>query len=231
MRCFPFMILIVAMFVATAMGTAPSSFARDGAAPEINRPFAEPDYGAWVQRFERPGREVYDKRADIVTATGVRAGMHVADIGAGTGLFTLLFADAVGPSGTVYAVDVSPGFIQNIEERAQKRGLENVVGIINTQKDTRLPPGSIDLAFMSDTYHHFEHPLQMLASVHSALRPGGGLVVVDFEREENVGSQWVLSHVRAGKETVINEIEAAGFELVEDRPLLRENFFLQFKKR
>lgn len=231
MRRFSSMLMAVVVFALTAAGTAVSSFARDGASPEINRPFAEPDYGTWVKRFESPGREVYDKRADIVAATGVRAGMHVADIGAGTGLFTLLFADAVGPSGKVYAVDVSPGFIENIQQRAQKLGLKNVLGIINTQKDTRLPPSSVDLAFMSDTYHHFEYPMQMLASIHSALRPGGALVVIDFQREENVSSQWVLSHVRAGKETVINEVEAAGFELVEDRPLLRENFFLKFKKR
>ena len=83
----------------------------------------DPDWQRWVNTFERPGREVYDRRHAIVAASKVRPGMTVADIGAGTGLFTRLFAPAVEPDGTVYAIDISSTFIDNIlrtcREKAQ----------------------------------------------------------------------------------------------------------------
>jgi predicted methyltransferase len=94
-----------------------------------------------------------------------------------------------------------------------------------------LPAESIDLAFICDTYHHFEYPRAMLASIHQALKPGAELVVVDFELILGKSSNWVISHVRAGKEEVIAEIQAAGFELIEDnQQVLRNNYFLRFRK-
>ncbi len=204
--------------------------ARDGADPAINRPYLDPDFAQWVERFESPGREVYDQRMAIVAASGVKPGMRVADIGAGTGLFTLLFARAVGPTGHVTAVDISPTFISNIQRRAQNEKLGNVSARVNSQTDTGLPASSVDLVFISDTYHHFEQPRTMLASIHRALSPGGSLVVIDFERIEGKSSSWVLGHVRADKQSVIREIKAAGFQLSADKKLLKDNFFLRFTK-
>ena len=202
-----------------------------GADPSINRPYQSPDFAQWVKRFESPGREVYDRREAIVKATGVGPGMRVADIGAGTGLYTLLFARAVGPSGQIIAVDISETFTENIQARAQAEKLDNVSTLVSTQTETRLAPGSINLAFVCDTYHHFEQPAAMLDSIYRALKPGGALIVIDFERDEHTSTPWVLRHVRVGKEAVIEEIEAAGFRLVADEPLLKENFFLRFEKQ
>lgn len=196
--------------------------------PGINRHYQNPDYDHWWGVFERPGREVYDRRHDIVAASGVAPGMTVADVGAGTGLFTVLFAQAVGPQGTVYAVDIAPEFVGRTVARAQAEGFDNVKGVVNDQRQAGLPPGAVDLVFMSDTYHHFEYPQAMLASLHQALRPGGMLVVVDFRRQPGRSSTWVMEHVRADRETVIDEIEAAGFRLVEDSPLLQTNYLLRF---
>lgn len=197
--------------------------------PDINTQYENPDYQEWATVFERPGREVYDQRERIVAATGLKPGMAVADIGAGTGLFTRLFAGEVGPSGRVYAVDVAKPFIDNILRTAREQGLDNVEGIVNTQTDTRLPPESIDLAFVCDTYHHFEYPQKMLQSIHRALRPQGTLVVIDF-RKDPPAAPWIRDHVRAGQETVIQEIQAAGFRLIEAPELLRTNYFLRFRK-
>jgi predicted methyltransferase len=199
--------------------------------PGINAPFEHPSYGEWVERFEHEGREVYDRRAQIVEATGVAPGMVVADIGAGTGLFTRLFAPRVNPAGMVIAVDISKTFVENILRTSRERNLNNVQGVVNTPTDVALARESVDLAFVCDTYHHFEYPQSMLASIHRALKPNGTLVIVDFERVPGVSSSWVLNHVRAGKETVIAEIEAAGFKLIEERPLLRDNYFLRFAKQ
>lgn len=223
-RLLPVLGLLVAL-------AAPAIAQDQSVAPGINRPYHEPDYGVWVQRFERPGREIYDRRNEIVAAAGIRQGMVVADIGAGTGLFTRLFSPRVGPDGRVIAVDISDVFIDNIMRSAAQQGLSNIDGVVNTPTSTGLAAGSVDLAFVCDTYHHFEYPQRMLASIHSALRPGGELIIIDFRRIPGYSSSWVMGHVRTGKQTVVHEIEAAGFRFVGEQALLRTNYFLRFSKK
>lgn len=198
--------------------------------PSINQPFEGTRLGHWPDIFERPGREVYDQRLRILEASRLSKGMRVADIGAGTGLFTTLFARAVGPSGLVYAVDVSLGFVSSVSERAQAEGLDNVIAIRNSQQDTGLGEQSIELAFLCDTYHHFEEPAAMLGSIHRALKPGGSLIIIDFHRRPGSSSPWILSHVRAGRDQVVREATAAGFRLVEEPKILRQSYLLRFTK-
>jgi ubiquinone/menaquinone biosynthesis C-methylase UbiE len=199
---------------------------------EINKPFQNPDVADWVKRFESESREVYTRREAIVKALGLKPGMAVADVGAGTGLFTRMFAEHVGPTGKVYAVDVSAPFLKHIAAEARKRGLAQVQAVQGTQETINLPPGSIDVAFLCDTYHHIEQPARVLASIHRALRPGGRLVVVDFDRRQGVSSDFVLKHIRADKARFLAEIAAAGFEPIAtpDAPKLSENFFAEFRK-
>lgn len=111
--------------------------------------------------------------------------------------------------------------------------MRNVEGVVCAEDDTRLPKDSIDVAFVCDTYHHFEYPAQTLASIHRALRKGGELVVVEFHRIEGVSREWCMSHVRAGQEVFVSEILAAGFEqLAQDQlPGLKENYVVRFRKR
>src|SRR6267142_3154885 len=157
--------------------------AEEGAKPEINRPYVvDTDVARWNKSFSSERREVYVKRDDIVAAAGAKPGMTVADIGAGTGLFTMLFSDAVKPGGSVYAVDISPAFVEYIQETAKKRRVRNVTAILTDGVELKLPDASIDLVYMSDVYHHFEHPAETLASIRRVLKPGGRLVVVDYER-------------------------------------------------
>ena len=179
--------------------------------PGINTYFMDPDWQQWVNRFERPGREIYDRRFDILRASALSPGMDVAHIGAGTGLFTRLF-------------------VENILYQSREQGLMNIEGVVNSPGDTMLEEGSIDLAFTVDTYHHFEYPQSMLASIHKALRSGGRLIVVDFRKQPGASSDWVMKHVRASREKVIEEITAAGFVLIDDKPFLRANYFLVFRK-
>lgn len=195
---------------------------------DVNRYFFNPVFDEWVARFERPGREIYDRRQRIIEASAVKPGMVVADIGAGTGLFTRLFSQKVGESGKVYAVDISRVFVDNILRisREQKQG--NVVGIVNSADDVALPPQSIDLAFICDTYHHFEYPEAMMASIRRALKPAGSVVVIDFRKIPGVSTPWVMGHVRANESAVVREIESSGFRLVEGRDFLRTNYFLRF---
>lgn len=200
--------------------------------PGINAEYLRPDVDAaqWTERFEREGREIYDQRERIAAAAGLRPDWRVADIGAGSGLFTLLFAGRVGPRGEVIAVDIVPGFLDQIRQRARAAGFQNVRTVLATERSVELPPRSVDLAFVCDTYHHFEYPRNVLASLHRALRPGGELVLVEFKRVPGESSDWVLNHVRAGEEVFTAEIEAAGFKKVGRADFLRENYLVRFRK-
>jgi ubiquinone/menaquinone biosynthesis C-methylase UbiE len=203
-------------------------------AASMNKKFAAPDMDVaeFVKRFENDSRDIYAKRRDITQAVGLRPNDAVADIGAGTGLFSLLFAEQVGPKGTVYAVDISPGFVKYITEQAKQRGHERVVRtVLNTPDSAELPPDSIDVAFICDTYHHFEHPEKMLASIRRALRAGGRLVIIDFDLRKD-SSEFVKQRARAAKEVYCGEITAAGFELIEkkDAPAMQDNFYAEFRR-
>lgn len=202
------------------------------AKPGINAEYLKPDVDAaqWTERFEREGREIYDQRERIAAAAGLRPGLRVADIGAGSGLFTLLFAERVGPQGEVFAVDIVPAFLDHIRRRAAAAGFKNVRTVLATERSVELAPRSVDLAFVCDTYHHFEYPRHTLASLHRALKPGGELVLVEFRRVPGESSDWVLNHVRAGEEVFTAEIEAAGFKQVGRADFLRENYLVRFRK-
>lgn len=198
--------------------------------PGINKPFENPDVREFLGKFEGESREIYAQRKEIAAACKLKPGMVVADIGAGTGLFTRLFAKEVGAEGKVYAVEIAPKFIEHIEKTSKEAGLKNVVGVVCTADSVKLPPRSIDLAFICDTYHHFEFPFRTMVSIHQALRPGGQVILIDFHRIEGKSSEWVLGHVRAGQEVVTKEIVSSGFKVVEEKKLLKDNYFARFEK-
>lgn len=203
-------------------------------AAEMNKQFEDPhlDVGRFVNRLESDSREIFAQRKKIVEAVGLHPGQTVADIGAGTGLFSWLFAEKVGPEGTVYAVEIAPAFLKYLGEQARKQGLEKLVKLVrSTQETTNLAPGSIDVAFVCATYHHFEHPEKVLASIHRSLRPGGRLVVIDFDLRKD-SSAFVRERARASKDVYFREIEAAGFVPNDAKPALelKDNFFAAFTR-
>lgn len=231
----PFAFALASLFVPlhTPLGAQTPPAEEKSVKPGVNAEYFKPDLdiSKWVGRFEKPGREVFDQREKILQALGLRPGQHVADIGAGTGLFTMLIANTVGPKGRVYSVDIVKDFIALINKRAAEAGLKNIQTILCTDRSTELPKESVELAFTSETYHHLEYPRSVLASIHRALRPGGQLIVVDYRREPGKSAAWILGHVRAGQEEVVREIEAAGFERVETPDFLKENYLMRFRKK
>jgi ubiquinone/menaquinone biosynthesis C-methylase UbiE len=199
--------------------------------PGINKDFENPDVKDFIGKFEGESREIFTQRKEIVAACKIKASMSVADIGAGTGLFTRMFAKEVGDQGKVYAVDIAPKFIEHIEKTCRDAGIKNVTGVVCTADHVKLPPKSIDLAFICDTYHHFEFPFKTMASLHEALRPGGQVILIDFQRIEGKSREWVLGHVRAGQDVVLKEITQSGFRVVREEKLsLKENYCVRFEK-
>ena len=200
--------------------------------PGINDAFKNPDINKYLKTFEGESREIYQQRHKIVAACALRPGMVVADVGAGTGLFTRLFAQQVGPEGKVFAVDISKKFLEHIDQTCRQAGLTNVVTVRGSDVSPNLPPESIDLAFICDTYHHFEYPFRMMTALHQALKPQGRVVLIDFHRIPGKSSEWVLGHVRAGQEVFEKEILSCGFRKVrEEKELgLKENYCVIFEK-
>ena len=201
----------------------------ENVAPHINDNFRaeDLDVSRWVESFSGESREVFVAREEVAMAIGLEPGQAVADIGAGTGIYVRLFARDVGPNGKVYAVDIAEDFLEYIDGWAAEENLSQVETILGEDRSPNLPPNSVDVIFSSDTYHHFEYPQSMLEEMHAALRDGGEMIVVDYERTPERAD-----HVRAEKETVIREVEEAGFRFVEEVEILgfRENYFLRFAK-
>ena len=213
------------------LGTTAAYSQDTSVAPGINKPFQKPDLAEFQGKFEKEGREAYDHRDKIVEACQIRAGMAVADVGAGTGLFTRLFAPLVGQKGHVFAVDISQEFVDHIELAARKDNLPNIEGIVCKPDSIGLPESSVDLVFICDTYHHFEFPQKTMRSIHKALKPGGRVVLVDYRRIAGESTDWVMEHVRAGQEVVEKEVTECGFRRVgEAKGLLKENYLVVFEK-
>lgn len=199
-----------------------------------NAPFKQDDLDVslWQKRFEDPERDVIKHRAAIVAALNLKPGQFVADIGAGTGAYLKAVAAEIGPQGHYFGLDIAPNFCNHMRDLAQAANLDHVTIILSRTDSATLPPNSVDMLLVVDTYHHFSPPGPMLASMFRALKPGGELVVVDFDRVEGKSRPWVLSHIRAGKDVFRQEIEAAGFSFVEEVKNLglTENFFLRFTR-
>ncbi len=218
---------VAALAVACAFVVAQEKSVRPG----INDPFQNPDVAKYAKTFEGESREVYVLRDKVVAACGLKKGAVVADIGAGTGLYTRLFAKAVGPDGQVFAVDIAPKFLEHVQKTSRDAELKNVTPVLCNFDSVDLPPKSVDVAFVCDTYHHFEFPEKTMLSLHRALKPGGRVIVIDFVREKGKSSDWTLNHVRAGQEVFEKEIASCAFKKVDEvKELLKDNYMVVFEK-
>ena len=122
--------------------------------------------------------------------------------------------------------------LKHIVARAEQEEQKNITAILSPENSVSLPPNSVDVAFICDTYHHFEFPRGTMKSLIRSLKRGGTVVVIDFERIEGVTRDWLFGHVRAGKQVFRKEIEDAGLTFVEELKIdgFKENYFLRFRK-
>ncbi len=145
---------------------------------EPQRPTSTP-YSGDLSIFEYPDR---DKRLQIdrvMTLLHIEPGRNVADLGAGSGWFTVRAARRVAPGGTIYAEDINPEAIKYIKDRAGKEKLPNIQTILGTPDDPKLPPDSVDAVLMLKVYHEVAHPGALLAALKPALRPGARIGIID----------------------------------------------------
>lgn len=162
----------------------------------------------------RDVREREERCSLMLANLGVKPGMTVCDMGCGNGFHSLQIAKMLGPGGLVIGVDVQAEMLNLLRDRMERQGVENVIPILGSYHNPRLPPNSIDLVLMVDVYHEFSHPEQMLAAVRESLKPEGMVVLVEF-REEDKKVPIKALH-KMSKAQVNKELQANGFELVKE---------------
>jgi predicted methyltransferase len=183
-----------------------------GAAPPKRQPANVMGFegASWL---EREGREQEEKPEVVLAAMELRAGMTVAEIGAGTGFFSRRLAKAVGPTGKVYAEDIQPEMLDLLKTYTAKEGVTNVVPMLGTETDPKLPAHGIDRILLVDVYHELQKPEPMLARMRESLAPGGTVTLVEYRLEGETASHINIRH-RMSVEQVLGEWNPAGFELV-----------------
>jgi SAM-dependent methyltransferase len=179
----------------------------------------------WLERSERELEEMPETALDVI---GIKPGMTVADVGAGVGYFTIRVAKRVGKEGKVFGVDVQPEMLSILKDRAAKAQLGNIVPVLSSESNPRLPKNSCDLILLVDVYHEFSQPQRMLQQLKAALKPQGRLVLLEYRKEDPhipIRSEHKMSvpEVRA-------EVEAEGLILeTVAKDLPRQHIFIFHK--
>ncbi len=198
---------------------------------EMNKEFLSSDLDVekWKKNFSEKDRDVVKFRSEIVNALRLKSGDTVADVGAGTGLFIPMLAKKVTKNGKVYAVDISPKFVEDLRSFSQKNNLSQVEVVLGSLYSTNLKKDSVNTILVVDTYHHFDYPEKMLSDFKDSLTPNGKLVIVDFAKTPEA-RPWIQNHIRLTESEYINEIEKNGFKFLRKEKInFKESFMLVFE--
>jgi arsenite methyltransferase len=191
---------------------------------EMNR--LHRDSKAYIARLEDPMRDAYQKPQEVIKALNIKEGEVIADIGAGSGYFTVCLARPVGEKGRIYAVDVSPDMIVHLNRRVRDLKLRNVVTILCAPDDPLLADASVDRFFVCDTWHHINGHPKYLGLMKRMLKPGGQVIMVDFKKAKTpVGPPMEM---RIDRDDLVREMETNGFELAAEHTFLEYQYFLVF---
>ncbi len=183
------------------------------------------DVEHWVRVFDDPKRDAWQKPREVVAALGLRPGMAVADLGAGTGYFSRHLAQAVGDAGVVYAVETEPRLVAHLRARAERERTANVVAHQAASDDPRLPR-AVDLVLVVDTYHHLDDRPAYFARLRERLAPGGRVAIVDWHKRPL--PEGPPPDHKLAREQVVDEMAKAGYRLVEEPAFLPYQYFLIF---
>ena len=176
--------------------------------------------------LEAPDRDIWQRPDQIMDALGIAEASVVADVGAGSGWFTIRLARRVGPHGIVYAEDVQPEMLHAISRRVHAEGLVNVKTVLGKKTDPGFPPSSLHAALLVGVYYEIEDRIAFLRNLASALRPDGRIGVVDFKLEG--GGPGPPTEERVGPEVVVRDAGAAGLRLLTQETFLPYQYFLIF---
>ncbi len=168
-------------------------------------------HAAWLTRDTREREEAASL---LLTNLGLKKSMIVCDMGCGNGFHSLPMAKLVGEKGAVYGVDIQPEMLKFLRDRCEKEGVENIVPVLGSVHNPRLPKNSFDLILMVDVYHEFSHPEQMLAAMRAALKPKGVIALVEFRLEDD--DVPIRKLHKMSKKQIMKEFPPNGFKLVKE---------------
>ncbi len=191
-----------------------------------DRKFDNVEY--WKKVFDDPEREKWQRPVELVAALSLVPGMTVADVGAGTGYFSRHLSEAVGASGSVLAVDVEPNLVSYLRGRAEAEGTQNVIPVLGSRDNPRLPAHSVDMILIVDTYHHVDDRFHYLRRLKQALTPNGRIAIVDWKKGKRPVGPKEESH-KVARDQVVGEMTGAGYELVEEPDILPHQYYLIFQ--
>ena len=184
--------------------------------------FGDPE--KWAKVFDDPKRDAWQMPHEVIRALALGPDAVIADIGSGTGYFSVRFAHMV-PQGRVYGVDTEPGMVKYLAERAKREGLGNLGAVAATPGDPRLPE-KVDLAIMVDVFHHVEERVRYFGKLRDSLKPGGRVAIIDFRMESPQGPP---KAARIAPQQVKAELERAGYALEREHDFLPNQYFLVFR--
>jgi ubiquinone/menaquinone biosynthesis C-methylase UbiE len=173
----------LAVAIAAALVVTPGTGSAQQQHPVSGRTIANVMSHQAVAWLDRPEREREETPREAIKALKIKEGESIADVGAGSGYYTVLLARAVGERGRVYATDIQPEMLELIRRKVARDQLSNVEVILGSEDDPRLPAGALDLVLMVDVYHELARPQAMLRALKRVLRPGGRLVLIEFRKE------------------------------------------------
>jgi ubiquinone/menaquinone biosynthesis C-methylase UbiE len=215
------------MALVAALWAGTPALARSPHDATAHHAFDDPDY--WSSVFDDPARDAWQKPDALVAALRIAPGARVADLGAGTGYLSRRLSVAVGPHGTVYAIDTEPKLVAHLRRRAEREGTANVVPVEAAPADPHLPAGGVDLVVVLDTYHHVDDRIAYLRRLARGLRPGGRVAIIDWQKRPlPVGP--AMEH-KLPRQLVVDEMTAAGYRLLEEPDVLPYQYFLIFGRR
>lgn len=178
----------------------------------------------WARVFDDPARDEWQKPHQVIQALNPAPDAVVADIGSGTGYFSIRLAHFV-PKGRVFGVDTEPDMVKYLADRAKRDGLSNVTAVAGQPDDPHLP-AKADLVMMVDVYHHVADRSQYFRRVRNALKPGGRVAIIDFKQDTPMGPP---ASQRIAPDRVKAELDAAGYVLAEEHRFLPHQYFLIFR--
>lgn len=183
----------------------------------------------WTAQFESAERTAWQKPDELIASLAVAEDTTIADLGAGTGYFSVRFA-AAAPRGKVYAVDIEPSMVEWLAQRAQQAGLANLEAVQGGPDDPRLP-GAVDLMFMCNVFHHLADPQAYFEAVAHQLEPEGRVVIVDFRPDNPEHAPGPPPQMRMHAEQIVSIMQAAGYQLRrQDHELLQWQYVLEFSR-
>ena len=182
------------------------------------------DAEKWAHVFDDPKRDEWQKPHQVIQALKLAPDAVVADVGAGTGYFSVRLATML-PKGKVYAVDVEPDMVKHLAERAKRDGRKNMQAVQGAPDDAKLPE-KVDLILFVDVHHHIDEREQYFRKLRASLKPGGRVAIIDFRLDSREGPPRAA---RIAPEKVKAELKSAGYSLAEEHGFLPNQYFLIFK--